>query len=132
MPIALRYVPDVSFIKLLDAVPAVGTKHGYAYLAVDNVLPLVSGGMPVQLAQGSRIEIEHNTGDRLGNRKLRRIHTPLPSALENAMGWLDEQTVLVRLRRQLPALERRARLLGRDRPTGKIYLFFRELLKRRL
>ena len=50
VPISLRDVPNVPFLELLDPIPAVGTEQGHTHPTLDNVLPLVSSRMPVQLA----------------------------------------------------------------------------------
>src|SRR3981081_844418 len=48
VPVALRDVPDVPLLQLLDPVAPVRAEQGDAHLALYDVLPLVGGWMPVQ------------------------------------------------------------------------------------
>src|SRR6266700_7798397 len=119
MAVAVRNVTDISFLQRLDAETAVRAKHGDDYLTIHDVLPLIGGWMPVQFAQGPWIKFENGAGNRSRDRKARSIDPPLAAAPINSMGHLAEQAIFVGLRRQLPPLQRRGRLLRRDRAARK-------------
>ena len=87
--------------------------------------------MPVQLAQAARIEIEHDAGDGLRDREAAGIDPPLAAACEDRVRALCEQAILVRLRRQLPALQRHGRFGGRQLAAGEVDLLLRETVERR-
>ena len=63
MPVTLRDVTDVSRMQKFRPETAVRPKHGHAYIAVDNVLPFVRVGVPVQLAERARFEVENYARD---------------------------------------------------------------------
>src|SRR5258708_40062400 len=48
MPVALRDIPDVPLLQLLDPIAPVGAEQGDAHRALDDVLPFVGIWMPVQ------------------------------------------------------------------------------------
>ena len=51
-----------------------GHEYSHASFALDPELPLASVGMPVQLAQSPRFEIDDSDGNILGNREIARVH----------------------------------------------------------
>jgi len=60
MAIALRDVRDVPFGQRFNSIAAVRAEQTDAELTIDDVLPLVRIGMPMQLAQAARLEVENN------------------------------------------------------------------------
>ena len=60
MPVTLRDVTDVSGMQEFRPETAVRPKQGHADIAVDNVLPFVGIGMPVQLAERAGFKVENN------------------------------------------------------------------------
>src|ERR1700746_1303884 len=99
MAVALRDVADVTRMQLFSTEAAMRTEHRHAEVAVDDVLPFVRVGVPVQFAQRAWFKIENDTGDRGRDGKSRRIEAPLAAAREHATGWLGKHPKLVRLGR---------------------------------
>ena len=60
MPVTLRDVTGVSGVQEFRPETAVRPKHGHAHIAVDNVLPFISVGMPVQLAKSAGFKVEND------------------------------------------------------------------------
>src|SRR5207249_9203001 len=107
---------------------AVRSKHGHAHIAVDNVLPFISVGMPVQLAECARFEVENNAGHRRRNWKARRVDAPFATTFEHAVRRLRKHPKLVRLRRSdTRALQI---LLRRNRAAGEVNLLAWKTVKR--
>ncbi len=77
--VALGDVADVALVERLGPVAAVRAEQRDADLALDDVLPLVGGRVPVQLAEAARLEVEDHAGDRLRDRERGR-HRPATRA----------------------------------------------------
>src|SRR5207244_10017257 len=102
MPVTLRDKTDVSSVQEVRPETAVRPKHGHAHVAVDNVLPFISIGMPMQLAECARFEVENYARDCRRNRKSCRINAPFATTLEHAMRRFGKHPKLVGLRRSNP------------------------------
>ncbi len=95
MPVTLRDVADVPKMKLLDAEATMRTEHRHTEIAVDDVLPFVRVGMPVQLAQRARFKIENYPGDRRRDWKPAGIDAPFATAFEHAVRRVGKHPKLV-------------------------------------
>jgi hypothetical protein len=62
--VSLRNVSDISFLQGLHSETSMRAEHRDADPTVDDVLPLVSIGVPMQLPERSWIKIEDHTSDR--------------------------------------------------------------------
>src|SRR5258705_11708038 len=85
MPVTLRDVTDVSRMQKFRPETAVRPKHGHAYIAVDNVLPFIGIGMPVQLAESAGFKVDNDASYRRRNWKSRRVDAPFATTFENAV-----------------------------------------------
>src|SRR6476659_10201418 len=99
MPVTLRNVSRISGVQQFRPEAAVRPKHGHAHIAVDNVLPFISVGMPVQLAESARFKVENNSSDGCRNWKARRVDSPFATTFEHAVRCFRKHPKLVRLRR---------------------------------
>src|SRR5262245_42714045 len=107
-----------------------GAKKRYTELAVDDVLPLVGVGMPMQFAQATRFEVENNAGYGLRNRKAVGTHSPFTTKFVDRVRLLGQQTVFVRFRWGVERPLNRDCDRWRDLPAHKIDLIRRDALKR--
>src|SRR5437667_1527142 len=131
MPVTLRDVADVPRMKLLDAEATMRTEHRHGQIAIDDVLPLIRVGMPVQLPQRARFKIENHAGDRSRNRKSRRIDAPFATAFEHAVRRVGKHPKLVRLwRREARSLEILRYLIRWYGAAREINLLLRKAIKR--
>jgi hypothetical protein len=62
VPVALRNVTDVTVFQCLDAEASVRAEHRDSDPTVNDILPLICVGVPMQLAQRARIKIEDDCG----------------------------------------------------------------------
>src|SRR6476619_5910142 len=99
MPVTLRDVTGVSGMQEFRPETAVRPKHGHAHIAVDNVLPFIGVGMPVQLAESAGFKIENNASHRRRNWKARRVDAPFATTFEHAVWRFRKHSEFVRLRR---------------------------------
>src|SRR5262245_12365514 len=99
MAVALRDVRHVALSQSFDPVAAVRAEQGDIELAVDDVLPLVRVGMPVQFAEATRIKVENHASDGLTNGEAARTDPPFAAEFVDRMRLLGQEPVLVRFRR---------------------------------
>src|SRR5947208_3719922 len=97
MAITLRNVSGVSSVEEFRPEAAVRSNHGHIDIALDNILPFVCVGVPVQLAECARFEVENYAGDRGRDWKSGRINAPFAAAFEHPMRRLGKHPKLVRL-----------------------------------
>src|SRR4029077_10564784 len=131
MPITLRDVTHVSDMQDFCPETAVRPKHGHAHIAIDNVLPFISVGMPMQLAESAGFKVENNAGDRRRNWKSRRVDAPFATTFEHAMWSFRKHPKFVRLRRRdARTLQIFRYLLRRNRAPSEVNLLARKAVKR--
>src|SRR6478672_6781863 len=99
MPVTLRDITDISGMQEFRPATAVRPKHGHAHIAIDNVLPFISVGMPVQLAESAGFEIENNAGHRSRNWKARGIDAPFSTTFKHPVRRFGKHPKFVCLRR---------------------------------
>src|SRR5436190_12129981 len=100
MPVTLRDVSGVSAVQEFRPETAVRPKHSYVDIALDNVLPFVRVGVPVQLAECARFEVENYARDCCCNWKSCRINAPFAAAFEHPVRRFRKHPKLVGLRRR--------------------------------
>src|SRR5262245_11245476 len=123
MSVTLRDITNVSRVQEFGPETAVRAKHRHADLSFDHVLPFVSIGMPVQLAQCFRFEIENDARNRRRNWKAGGIDAPFPAAFEHTVWRLRKHSKFVCLwRRNSRTLEIFWDFFGRSRAAGKVNL----------
>src|SRR5438876_3716680 len=106
MPVTLRDKTDVSSVQEFRPETAVRPKHGRVHVAVDNVLPFTSIGMPMQFS-------------------------PFATAFEYAVRCLGKHPKLVGLRRSNPRVLQIFRyFLRRNRSAREVNLLLRKTIKR--
>src|SRR4029077_18398032 len=133
MPVTLRDVTHVSDMQDFCPETAVRPKHGHADIAVGNVLPFISVGMPVQLAEGAGFKVENNASDRRRNWKSRRVDAPFATSFEHAVRCFRKHPKFVGLRwSNTRALQIFRYLLRRNRAAGEVNLLPWKTVKRRL
>src|SRR5260370_39005613 len=131
MPVTLRDVTHVSDMQDFCPKTAVRPKHGHAHIAVDNVLPSMRLGMPVQLAESAGFKVENNASDRRRNWKSRRVDAPFATSFEHAMRSFRKHPKFVRLRRShARTLQIFRYLLGRNRAASEVNLLAWKAVKR--
>ena len=86
MAVTLRNITDIALPQCLDPEATVRAKHGDGNLTVNDILPLIRVGVPMQLAQPAWIKIEDDSGDGRRDRETRRIHAPFAATLIDRMG----------------------------------------------
>jgi hypothetical protein len=95
MAVPAGEVPDVSGPEINDLAPVLWIDGGDAAASFDHIRPFGGVGMPVQLAQGSRLECHINAGKLLRDRKLLDIGFLGGAALE-ALGRLRAEPITER------------------------------------
>src|SRR5580765_1264086 len=131
MPVTLRDVTDVSSVQEFRPETAVRAKHGHAQIAVDNVLPFISVGMPVQLAERAGFKVENNASQRRRDWKARRVDAPFATTFEHAMRRLGKHPKFVRLRGSYArTLQIFRYLLRRNRAPSEVNLLAWKAVKR--
>src|SRR5690348_227023 len=94
-----RNEADIPSVERLLPPTAVRAEQGDAHPSGDDVLPFVGIGMPVQLAQAARIEVENHAGNGSRDGKAVLADAPLSAARMDGMRRLLQQTELVRVGR---------------------------------
>src|SRR6266403_684651 len=132
MPVTLRDVTDVSRMQKFRPETAVRPKHGHAYIAVDNVLPFIGIGMPVQLAESAGFKVENDASYRRRNWKARRVDAPFATTFEHAVRRLGKHPKFVGLRRSNTRTQIFRYLLRRNRAASEVNLLAWKTVKRSL
>src|SRR6476646_2280682 len=122
MPVTLRDVTDVSRMQKFRPETAVRAKHGHAHIAVDNVLPFIGIGMPVQLAESTGFKVENDASHRRRDWKARRIDAPFATTFEHAVRHLGKHPKFVGLRWSNTRTQIFRYLLRRNRAAGEVNL----------
>src|SRR4029077_9542938 len=120
MSVTLRDVTHVADMQDFRPKTAVRPKHGHAHIAVDNVLPFISVGMPVQLAESAGFKVENDASHRRRNWKARRVDAPFATTLKHAMRRLGKHPKFVGLRRSNTRTQIFRYLLRRNRAAGEV------------
>src|SRR5258707_12997142 len=130
MPVTLRDVTDVSRMQKFRPETAVLPKHGHAYIAVDNVLPFIGIGMPVQLAESAGFKVENDAGYHRRNWKSRRVDAPFAATFEHAVRRPGKQPKFVGLGRSNTRTQIFRYLLRRNRAAGEVNFLAWKTVKR--
>src|SRR5689334_23161445 len=131
MAVTLRNITDVSDVQEFRPKTAVRPKHGHAHVAPDNVLPFVSVGMPVQLAECGGFKIENHASDRLRDRKACGIDAPFAAAFEHTVRRFRKHSKFVRLWwSNVGSLQIFRYLLRRNRAVAEVNLLAWKTVKR--
>src|ERR1044071_1426776 len=130
MAITLWDVTDVACTQEFRPKTTVRAKHRYADLPLDDVLPFISIGMPVQLPKRAGFEVENNASDCCRNWKTGGVYAPFAAAFEHAVRRFGKHSKFVRLRRRNRRASQILRyLLRRNRAAGKINFLARKSVK---
>ena len=106
VPVPLRAEADVALLERLRPVAPARSEQRDADLTLEDILPLVGVGVPVQLPQRPRLEFEDRAGHGLGDRELGGIDQPEPAPLVVDDRIAGEELPLVRGWRLFRARER--------------------------